>query len=430
MRYLKELVSLRRDFHKYPETGWLEFETTVKIVNYLKELGLIIKYGKEIHGERLGLPSKETLKRHREEILTREIDFNIEKKEEILNGYTGCIGILDTKREGKTTVLRFDIDANEVEECKEFNHRPFREGFSSLNKGMMHACGHDGHISIGLMLAKQLVSIKDELCGKIIFIFQPAEEGVRGAKSIINSRILNGTDYFLSSHIGFMAKKGEVVCSTESFLATTKLDIYFYGKASHAGASPELGKNALLAGANCAINLHSLNQFSYGISRINVGTFIAGTGRNVVPDKAVLKIETRGENQRVNSELLKRVYEVVKGASIMYDLEYEIIEVGSAMAYDKVNEEFSDFIYKLLNRENLKLIKKEKFGASEDVTYMMKKVEDIGGKASYMVIGADRYDVHHGNRFDFSEESLEIGLECYFKIVEKLNSQFNVGGNI
>ena len=75
------------------------------------------------------------------------------------------------------------------------------------------------------------------------------------------------------------------------------MDIYFEGVPSHAGAAPELGKNALLAAASCALNLHTLTQFASGMSRLNVGILNAGSSRNIVPGKAMMQIETRGENE-------------------------------------------------------------------------------------------------------------------------------------
>ena len=227
----KELIELRRKFHKCAETGWLEFETSIYIIEFLKAQGLDLKYGQSIHGKRIGLPSKSQMDTHKRKITLRKVDFDTS---EILQGYTGAVAILDTQKPGPTVALRFDIDALSIDEAQ-VSHRPFSEGFSSKNKGMMHACGHDGHIAIGLMLAKTLASQRDRLIGKIIFIFQPAEEGVRGAKSMVDSGVLEDADYIFSGHIGFCKNK-QVVCGVGGFLATSKLDVSFIGKAAHAGA--------------------------------------------------------------------------------------------------------------------------------------------------------------------------------------------------
>ena len=110
------------------------------------------------------------------------------------------IGILRCG-EGPTVAMRFDIDALGVFEEHDPSHRPAKEGFNSVNEGFMHACGHDGHATIGLGVAKVLMSIKDQLHGTVKLIFQPAEEGVRGAKSIVDNGHLDGVDYLIGSHV-------------------------------------------------------------------------------------------------------------------------------------------------------------------------------------------------------------------------------------
>jgi len=411
----KELIQLRRKFHQCAETGWLEFETSIYIIEFLKSQGLDLKYGKSIHGERIGLPSKLKMDAHKMQLTQMKVDFDTS---EILEGYTGAVAILDTQRPGPTVALRFDIDALGLEEAKE-GHRPFLEHFASKNKGMMHACGHDGHISMGLMLAKSLASQRDQLSGKIIFIFQPAEEGVRGAKSMVDAGILNNTDYILSGHIGF-SKKNQVVCGTGGFLATSKLDISFTGKAAHAGAHPELGKNALLAGANCALNLHTLTQFGGGMSRLNVGILMSGTARNVVPDHAHLELETRGETQEINEDLLERVYRMIEASAHMYDVTYETKLMGSAPSYQFVSNEFTQHIKDIFGELDLEIIEGGSLGGSEDITYMLRTVEKKGGHGLFLLFGTDLVAPHHNPRFDFDETVLEQGYNCYMKIVTDL----------
>lgn len=415
----EELVMLRRKFHQCAESGWLEFETTIKIVAYLKELRLEVKYGKEIHGQRQGLATQVQMDKHKTNIEYLKNNFDAE---EILQGYTGAVAILDTKIPGPTIALRFDIDANDIEETK-VEHRPARDGFASKNKGMMHACGHDGHIAIGLVTAKYMVSRQKDLIGKIIFIFQPAEEGVRGAKSVVQSGILDNVDYILSGHIGFMGRENEIICGVGGFLATNKLDVYFHGQSAHAGAYPELGRNALLAGANCATNLHTLTQYSGGMSRINVGTFHGGTARNVVPSDAKLELETRGETQEINEDLSRRTVEMIEASAKMYGVSCEVVEVGSAPAYKYVENEFSAHVHELLKKQGFNVKENAFLGASEDVTYMFHEVEKNGGKALYLIFGTKLSAPHHHPSFDFSEEVLENSFRCYSEILMDILSK-------
>ncbi|NLM44722.1 MAG: M20 family metallo-hydrolase [Clostridiales bacterium] len=412
----QKLINLRREFHRCAETGWLEFETTIKIIKYLKSFGYKVKYGKEIHGDRMGLPDSDAIKKHKETI-SIDTDFDVS---EILDGYTGAVGILDTHKDGPVIALRFDIDANGIEESNDKEHRPTMEGFASKKPNAMHACGHDGHIAIGLTVAEQLAMDKHHLSGKYILIFQPAEEGVRGAKSIVESGILKDVDYLISGHIGLGAEENEIVCGTIGFLATSKLDIYFEGKPAHAGANPEMGKNALLAASNCALNLHTLTQFGRGMSRLNVGILKAGTARNIVPHKAFMEIETRGENGDVNSLLLQKVYQVIEGSARSFDVKYRIVEAGGAPAYNNLDKSFIDGLVEVLKKKNMKITTGKSLGASEDITYMMNEVERNGGKSVYLMFGTKLTAPHHNNRFDFDESVLNLAYEAYLEIIRSL----------
>lgn len=270
----EELIRLRRHFHKYAEPAWMEFLTTVKIIEELKNYNLDLYYGKEIYfNKRMGLPEKSILESYKNSISISDI----EKKEEILDSYTGLIAVLDTKKIGPNIGFRFDIDANELCESNSLGHLPNILNFSSKNSFAMHACGHDAHMSIGIELAKILASNIKKLKGKIIFIFQPAEEGVRGAYSLMNNPIIDKLDYLAGMHIGMDVKSGEIGVGSHGFLATKKIDIIFKGKATHAGASPEKGHNALLAASSAVLNFNSLAQHSMGEARINVGKLNAGS---------------------------------------------------------------------------------------------------------------------------------------------------------
>lgn len=90
---------------------------------------------------------------------------------ERMGGYTGCVGVLDTGRPGPVTTLRFDIDCLAIEETKDENHLPNREGFASTRPGLSHACGHDGHTAVGLGVAQWLADDKETLCGKVKLVF-------------------------------------------------------------------------------------------------------------------------------------------------------------------------------------------------------------------------------------------------------------------
>lgn len=308
-----------------------------------------------------------------------------------------------------------------IKESTDKFHKPFREGFASENPFAMHACGHDGHLSIGIMLAKWLLENKRNLFGKYILIFQPGEEGLRGAKSISESEYIHDIDYFFAAHLGMGLPSGKVGVGTTGFLASTKLDAIFRGHSSHAAALPEEGKNANLAAASALLNIETLAQNSKGMARINVGVIRGGRARNAISDKAVLELETRGANGDVNDFLVKRAIQVIKGASIQYDLNYEIKIAGSAPSINKPANKFYDEIEKLLKSKGFDTIKSPDFKASEDVCYYINKVNNDGGSAIHFIFGSDLAAGHHNKAFDFDEKSLTTGLNVYKECVLYLN---------
>lgn len=415
----KSIVELRREFHRIPEVGWLEFETTIKIIDYLKALGYEVEYGKKVHGqERMGLPSQDKIDSHLES-LNLQASYDIS---EIIQGYTGAVARLDTKSPGPTIGLRFDIDALNISESTDQAHLPIKEGFASKKALSMHACGHDGHIAIGLALAKWLMEHKDSLKGKYVLIFQPAEEGVRGAKSMVEAGVVDGLDYVIGGHIGQGQGGNTLGVGSGGFLATSKLDVEFIGVPSHAGASPEEGRNALLAAASATLNLHSLTQFSSGMARLNVGTLRAGTSRNIIASQALMEIETRGENEDINKLLSQRVYQVIQGSSQVFDVDYKIKLVGGALAYSPKNTSFIDCIAGALVDKGYKVNKYPRLGGSEDFSYMMVEVENQGGQALHFNFGTEITSRPHHFSFDFNETILDFSKKALIDTIELLIS--------
>lgn len=413
----KDMKNIRREFHKIAEPGWLEVQTTIKIIDYLKSYGYDIEYGKSIHSDdRMGLPS-EKIRKNYIDSLDLDVEYNIA---EILEGYTGVVATLDTGKKGPTIGMRFDIDANDIEESHDEEHIPNKENFRSENNFAMHACGHDGHISIGLSIAKWLMEEKENLKGKFVIIFQPAEEGVRGAKGMVEKGVVDEVDYFLAGHIGLGVESGVLGLGTIGFLSTAKMDVHFEGVSSHAGAAPELGKNALLAAASCSLNLHTLTQFAAGMSRLNVGILNAGSGRNIVPSNATMQVETRGETQEINDSLNEKAKKVIEGSAKAFDVKYEIVEAGSAPAYNKYDKEFVEKIAENLKEKGFNIDIARSLGGSEDVTYMMNRVEEKGGKSVHFGFGTNLAGPHHNNKFDFEEETLEMAFDALKNTIELL----------
>ena len=429
----EELIALRRQFHQYPEVGWLEFYTTGKIIEYLKKYEIPFRYGKEIANPQFFWGrEEEQIALAKEE--AKELGISNEILEE-MEGITGVEAVITAKKEGKVTVLRFDMDGLPEEEARNEDRVPVKKHFCSKHEGCMHACGHDGHMAMGLMLARILYENRDRLSGEIRIVFQPAEEGVRGGKSFATGGVLDHADYFLSGHLGMDNKSGELVLGTYGFLATTKLDVTFLGVSAHAGASPETGKNALLCACHAVMALQTLCQDSRGVSRINVGVMKAGSGRNVIADRAFLQLETRGETTEIEQDLYEKAIACIKGSAMMYGCECQFAIKGGASEAKSdegvIKRAKQALIQSYLWTEGQEekemdihtLYEKKKFKGSEDVTYFMKEVQKEGGQALYLGIGADITAPHHNTQFDFDEKALLTGVKVYLAILIELMMQ-------
>lgn len=415
----------RRDFHKYPETAWLEMRTSAIIAKTLTELGYEVLTGRQVCLEtaRMGVPEKEELSEHARAVL----DQGVPKEyltEDMREGFTGVIGILRCG-EGPVVALRFDIDALGLIEEETSKHRPYAEGFSSKNRGMMHACGHDAHGVIGLGTAQVLMKIRDELHGTVKLIFQPGEEGARGARAIVAHGHLDDVDYFVGTHVAPTdgPDDGDVTPGTWGSLATSKYDAHFYGQAAHAGGFPENGKSAIVAAANAVLNLTAISRHSGGSSRVNVGTIHGGTSRNVVPDHAMIQFEVRGETTKINQFMDEEARRICLGAAQMAGCSCEMVLQGGSESQHS-DEDFLKWIAEVINRDlphlRVSSCKNAKNWGSEDISLMMNRVQEHGGKAVYMRSMTPMASAQHTTAFDFDEKVLVDGIETFCVIVWEL----------
>lgn len=418
------LISHRRDFHKYPESGWTEFRTAAIIAEKLQNLGYTVRLGEQavVKADMMGVPSEKELAQHMERAVRQGAKPELVRA--MSGGLTGLIADL-TCGEGPTVALRFDIDANDIQEALDDKHLPSRWGFASVNAGSMHACGHDGHAAMGLAVAEVLAQMKDRLQGTIRLIFEPGEEGSRGARAMVAAGAVEGVDYILGVHVGFQAKKtGQIICSTGKFLATTKLDVTYIGRPAHAGAAPEEGNNALLAAATCALNLHAISRHGQGATRITVGTLNAGQGRNVIPPNAVFRMETRGETSELDEYMDRKARRIIASAADMYECQYSIKQVGGT----KSGESSRDMMERVKRIAQTlpaftDIVDYCSFGATEDFSHFMTIVQQNGGSGTYMMIGSDLAAGHHNNYFDFDESILVSGVELIVRSVDDLIGQ-------
>ena len=414
------LTERRRDFHKYAEASWFEMRTSSLIARRLTELGYEVLTGEDVCKKetRQGVPSQEELDASYERAVAQGAD--PEFVERTKDGMTGVIGILRAG-EGPVVAMRFDIDALYVEERTDDGHFPAKEGFASVNPPMMHACGHDGHATIGLGVAEVLMQIKDQLHGTVKLIFQPAEESCGGARSIVANGHLDDVDYLMGAHIADYedpANKHDVLTGRDGGAAVRKYDVVFRGLSAHAGRNPEQGKNAILAAASAVVNLHAIPRNGFGFTRVNVGTIHGGTGRNVIADTAELVIELRGETIEIIEYMRNYALNVLQGAALMHGVEYEVKEMHGGIPLVasrplmarvcRVCEEIGLDPYAVPDVNGN--------GGAEDVSYMMYRVQEHGGEATFMGIYTTLDGFPHTSSFNFGEKVLVNGVKMFCSV--------------
>ena len=420
--YTDDMVANRRHLHKRPEEGWTEFETTYFVYQYLKGLGLPVTIGKANVNEKDVLGRDEKLVA---DGMKRALAHGVPQEFlDATEGYTGCVAVLDTGRPGPVTAFRSDMDCVLVRETDDPEHLPNKLGFASERPGFMHACGHDGHTAVGLEVARWLVDNKEKLCGKFKCIFQPAEEGVRGARAMAAAGIVNDVDYFISGHVGGAAKLGEIGVMDGGFLASTKFDVDIEGTPAHAGNAPQLGHSALMAACAASMMLAGIPRNGDGETRVSVGTLQAGEGRNVVPAHARMQMEVRGETEEVNQYMGSYVYDIFAGVDKAYRVKSTVTKAGESTTLE-VCPELLDVVEDVMKTvPNAKVIPRVHVpSGSEDCALFIRRVVQHGGQAAFILFGCNHHG-HHRPNFDIQDEtSLPNAFAVYTGFALKVNGR-------
>ena len=416
-----QIVRWRREFHRRPETGWTEFWTTARLAGILRGMGLAPRVGAEIldKDSRMGLPPEEVLSQAQAEAARPLGDLPGADGALLarMDGATGlCVDLAPEKAPG--LALRCDIDALPVRESADPSHRPVREGFRSLREGAMHACGHDGHMAMALGAARlvldQLALGRAKLARGVRLVFQPAEEGVRGAQSLVH--LVRGWPCLLAGHVGLsLPETGAFAAGVSGAFATVKFNVSFRGREAHAAQAPEEGADALKGACEAVLALHALPRHSRGEGRVCVGRLEGGTGRNVVPGFARFEAEVRGRPQEVCDFLFARATAAVEGIALANGLEFDIDvagQAGSAESDAPLAARLAKIARGLVHGGAPvfgRVLENCRFGASEDACTLMREVQQGGGEASYMLFGSALEGGHHAPDFDFDEQVLAKG---------------------
>lgn len=358
--------ALRRDFHMHPELGLKLYRTAGIVADELKKLDLEVSTG---------------------------------------IAETGVVAILEGGKPGPTVLLRFDMDALPVTE-------ETGAEYASLNEGLMHACGHDGHTAVGLTVARLLHKHREELPGTVKFVFQPGEEGHGGGERMIAEGVLENPrpDYSLAMHLwnefplgSFSATPGPVMAGSQTF------NVIVRGKGSHA-AAPHQGEDPVVASAHIVTALQSIGSRNIDpleSAVISVTKFHAGEAFNVIPNEAVISGTIRTFDFLVREYVLKNFYQIVEGIaeSLGCQAEIEIKVITPVLVNNADISSRVQSVVKSLFPDDMLHTDARTMGA-EDMAYML---EDIPG--CYFFVGSSNprkglgYG-HHHPKFDFDEDAM------------------------
>jgi len=361
--------ALRRDFHRHPELGYQEVRTAGIVADELCQLGLEVATG---------------------------------------IAQTGVSALLEGAKSGPVVMLRFDMDALPILEATGAE-------YASQIPGKMHACGHDGHTAIGLTVARMLHARRTELHGTIKFVFQPAEEGLFGAESMIRDGVLENPrpDFTLGLHLWNEIPYGELMITPGPFMASGEIfDIRIHGKGGH-GALPHLAVDPILAAAQVVTALQSVvsrNTSPLETAVVTVAAINGGEAFNVIPPYVDLKGTMRTFDPQVRTQLLERFTQVVDGVtqSLGCQADINVQSLTPAVINDpQVTARVQAVARRLLPECTIHTTARTM--GSEDMAFFMCEIPGC-----FFFVGSANPELgldagHHHPRFDFDERALARG---------------------
>jgi amidohydrolase len=371
---MDSVIKFRRYFHQYPELSFEEFETSEYIAEKLTELGYKVK--------------------------TKV-------------GGTGVVAILETGLEGPVIAFRADMDALPI---LEETGLPFE----SKRVGVMHACGHDGHMSILLGLALLLSEIKDKLKGSIKLIFQPGEEANGGAKCIINDGVLKNPDVdsIFALHMMPDIPTGCIAVKSGHLSATDdEFYIKVYGVGAHS-SEPQTGINAIVIASqivNALMSVLGSNISPYDIATFSVCKISGGDAINVIPDYVEMSGMIRcieKKNKHVIEEKMMSISEsIAKGlggkAEVEFIKGFPSVNNDSTLTKKVINAAVNS----LQNKTDVILIERPHLG-SEDFAYYQEEIPGV-----MFMLGCRNSHCETGNLhsavLNIDEDSLEYGIKVF-----------------
>ncbi|WP_163969675.1 M20 family metallopeptidase [Oceanobacillus halotolerans] len=369
-----EIVEIRRHLHKHPELSFEEVNTANYIAAYHEKLG-------------------------------HEIRTNV--------GGNGVVAYLKGDKPGPTVALRADFDALPI-------HEETDVPFKSVNDGVMHACGHDGHTATLLGLAKVLNGMKTDIEGTVVFIHQHAEElPPGGAKAMIEDGCLDGVDVIFGTHLQAQKPLYEIGYRSGPLQAAPDVfDIKIQGKGGH-GAMPHNTKDSIVIAGQLINNLQQI--VSRGVDPldsavVSVCSFEAKGPYNVIQDTASLSGTVRTFKEETRSFVEKEIERIVKGTCLVSNAGYEYKYTRGYPTTVNHKEE-TEFVAELAKSvPGVETVKEtEPIMGGEDFSYYLQNV-----KGCFFFTGAQNPDweeayPHHHPKFDIDERALLIAAKVLGK---------------
>lgn len=393
-----KLIEWRRHFHQYPELSNREVKTGARLAELLRGRGI-------------------------------EVQHPVAKM--------GVVGILRGGKPGPVIGLRADIDALPVTERSSL---PFasreKSTFNGIETGVMHACGHDGHMAILLGVAEILSKNKSELRGTIKFIFQPAEEGAPpgeegGASLMIKEGVMDNpkVDVVFGLHIQSLVPLGTVAYRSEGLMASVdNLNIKVKGRGAH-GATPWDSVDPIVVASQIVLGLQTIvsrqTELTKAAAVITVGSFHAGIRRNIIPEEATLE----GTIRTFDADMQKKVHEKIKTtatriaesagatADVTIDILYPVTYNDPALT-----RQMAPTLERVVGKDNAKVI--SPVTMAEDFSFYQQKVPGF-----FFFVGAYSPDrkpaaqpTHHTADFMIDERCLVIGVKSLLSLATDYSS--------
>ena len=382
---LNEMTEWRHDLHKIPEIGLEEYETSKYIKSKLKE-------------------------------------FNVNFKDGYSN--TGIVAWVDgnKKTNEKTIGLRADFDALPMPEKNEFDHK-------SINKGMMHACGHDGHTTMLLGAAKYL-NENNDFDGRVYFIFQPGEEGFAGGKKMIDDGMFKDfkIDEVYALHNWPELPFGTFgVNSGPMMAAVDEFDITVKGRGGHA-AAPHLAIDSVVISAQVISAVQTIISRStdpVDKALISITKINAGTAYNVIDDQVKMGGTIRTFRKETRSYIEKRLrelcYGIAKAHGAEIEIQFDLVNKYPPTINSEKESIFSANVAKNLVGEDKVITDIDPSMGGEDFSYLL---EEKPGSYLYLGQGDENHKAHlHTTKYDFNDNLLPIGVNFWVELVKKYFSK-------